>query len=70
MATGLIGSFAVILIALALATEPAFAISAALAKQCREMAIKAHPRESTGSRSYIRAQQEYFRACVEKKGNI
>ena len=47
--------------------SPAVAISVDLAKKCREMAIKAHPPESPGTKAYAQAERDFFRECVAKK---
>jgi hypothetical protein len=46
--------------------SPAIAISADLAKKCREVAIKAHPPEPAGTRSYAQAERDFFRNCISK----
>jgi len=43
-------------------------ISAELAKKCRALAIKAHPR--AGNRAYAQAQRDYFQDCIAKGGNM
>src|SRR5450432_1820615 len=49
------------------AGQPASAITAELAKKCREMAFKAHPPVAIGSKtSNAKGQQEYFRTCLAK----
>ena len=51
--------------------QPASAISAELAKKCREMALKEHPTARAGSKAGAgKAQQEYFRSCVAKNGKM
>ena len=53
------------------AAPSAFAISAELAKQCRAMAIKAHPTKLAGSaKGSAQAQREFFDNCVAKGGNV
>jgi hypothetical protein len=52
------------------APSPAVAIDAALAKKCRSMAIKAHPPQLPGSKPYARAERDFFRECVAKKGDM
>ncbi len=56
------------LVALALAPAPASALTAEVAKKCRELAIKAHPQNPAGTKAYAQAQQEYFRDCIAKEG--
>jgi hypothetical protein len=52
-------------------TQLASAISADLAKKCRELAIKAHPTAAPGSaKGNGQAQRDYFRECVAKAGNM
>ena len=56
---------------LVFAVEPASAITAELAKKCRDMALKAHPPERPGKKSHqAEAERTYFRECVEKNGNM
>jgi hypothetical protein len=52
------------------APSPAAAVTADLAKRCREMAVKAHPPKAPGSKPYAQAEREYFRECVANKGNM
>jgi hypothetical protein len=45
--------------------------SAALAKKCRELAIKAYPPAKTGAESgHAAMQREYFQRCIESDGNF
>jgi hypothetical protein len=60
-----------IVMAIAAASHPAFAISADLAKRCRDMAIKAHPFNVAGSKTgTATAQRSYFNDCIAKDGNM
>lgn len=60
-----------IVMAAATASQPAFAISADLAKKCRDMAIKAHPFNVAGSKTgTAAAQRSYFNDCITKAGNV
>jgi hypothetical protein len=62
-----------VLIGLALLATPSsapFAITAELAKKCRELAIKAHPTQPAGSKGYEQAQRDYFKLCVQKNGDM
>ena len=53
------------------AGQPASAITAELAKKCREMAFKAYPPVATGSKqSNAKGQQDYYRTCVAKNGKM
>ena len=53
------------------AATPAAAISADLAKKCRQMAIKAHPPPvPLGNKAYAQAQRDFFRECVAKNGEM
>jgi hypothetical protein len=53
------------------ATSPAAAISADLAKKCREMAVKAHPPPiPPGNKAYAQAERAFFRECVSKNGQM
>lgn len=45
---------------------PAGAITAELAKKCRDEAIKAHPPQPAGTLPYAEAEREVFRDCVAK----
>jgi hypothetical protein len=52
-------------------TQLAPAITADVAKKCRELAVKAHPPALAGSRSgTAQAERDYFRACVAKGGKV
>ncbi|HKD28327.1 MAG TPA: hypothetical protein VKC66_20790 [Xanthobacteraceae bacterium] len=52
-------------------TQFAHAISADLAKKCRELAIKLHPPVLAGSsKGTAQAERDYFRQCVAKGGNV
>ena len=53
-----------------LAAAPAGAISADLAKKCRELAIKAHPRAPPGTKPYAQAERDFFSECVAKEGQM
>ena len=51
--------------------KPAGAITAELAKTCREKALKAYPRLPPGTKNGNgKAQQDYWRDCVAKEGNV
>jgi murein L,D-transpeptidase YafK len=50
---------------LLLFTSPTAAISVDVAKKCRDMAIKAHPRAMPG-KPYAEAERDFFRQCVAK----
>lgn len=52
-----------------LTAQPASAISAGLARKCRESAIKAHPTPKAGSKTNAtnKAQRDYFQACIAKE---
>jgi len=67
-------AFAVIIASLQIvilsATSPAAALSAELAKKCRDMAIKAHPPVPAGSTAYAQAERDFFRECVAKNGEM
>jgi hypothetical protein len=52
-------------------SQPSAAITAELAKKCREMAFKAHPPATIGSKTTsAKAQQEYYKACIAKNGKM
>jgi hypothetical protein len=54
---------------MSLLAKPAFAISATLAKTCREMAIKNYPPKRPGSKTgNADAQRRFFRDCISKNG--
>jgi hypothetical protein len=46
------------------------AISADLAKQCREMMVKAHPTVMYGTNGAAAAQREYFQDCIKRQGKV
>ena len=52
--------------------EIAAAVSVELAKQCRAMAIKAHPPQKPGSKltGTETAQRQYFSECIAKDGKM
>ena len=49
--------------------SPAIAISADIAKKCREMAIKSHPSARAGTAPYAQAERDFFRDCISKSEN-
>jgi hypothetical protein len=50
---------------------PASALTAQLARKCRDMAIKAHPPVVAGSRKgTAEAEREYFGKCVASNGSM
>ncbi len=52
-------------------TTAAPAISADLAKKCRELAIKAHRPAVAGSKTgTAQAERDYFRECVARGGTV
>ena len=65
LATSLV--FALIVV---LSVSAADALSVDLAKRCREMAVKAHPRTLPGTKPYAQAERDYFRECVAKNGEM
>jgi hypothetical protein len=68
--SGLSAIFVAVQIATVAAVSPAAAISADLAKKCRDMAIKAHPREPVGTTPYAQLERDLFRACIAKNGEV
>jgi len=52
-----------------LSESPATAISADLAKKCRDMAIKAHP-PLLGNKPYAQSERDFFRECISKNGQM
>jgi hypothetical protein len=51
--------------------KPAQAITADLAKKCREMALKAYSSRQPGSKEgFAKAQREYYRDCIAKNGDV
>ena len=46
--------------------SPAIAISADLAKKCRELAVKSHPPAPAGTAPYAQAERDFFRDCISK----
>jgi hypothetical protein len=52
-------------------SQPVSAITADVAKKCRELAVKAHPPAVAGSKTgTAQAERDYFRACIAKGGNM
>ena len=49
---------------------PAGAISADLARKCRDMEIRAHPPQPAGTKAYAEAERLYYRACVTNGGSM
>ena len=67
---GMIGMAVALAVALLGSTGgPADAITADLAKKCRELAIKAYPPQPAGTRPYAGAERAVFRDCVAHGGN-
>jgi hypothetical protein len=53
------------------AAAPAQAqISESLAKQCRDMMIKAHPTELYGQTGTAARQRDYFQLCIKRQGKM
>jgi hypothetical protein len=51
--------------------SPAAALSADLAKKCRDMAIKSHPPPiPPGGKAYAEAERAFFSECVSKNGDM
>jgi hypothetical protein len=51
--------------------SPAAALSADLAKKCRDMAIKSHPPPiPPGGKAYAEAERTFFSECVSKNGDM
>jgi hypothetical protein len=49
----------------------AFAISAELAKKCRELTLSVHRRQRAGSRTgTAKAERNYFQNCVVHDGDV
>jgi hypothetical protein len=46
------------------------ALTAELARKCRDLAIKAHPPKPAGTNPYAEAEREFFNACVAKNGSM
>ena len=60
---------ALALIAIISLATPASAISADLAKKCRDMAIKAHPRKLPGSKTgSAQAERTFYQRCISDGG--
>ncbi|MGA2127521.1 MAG: hypothetical protein ABSG76_15370 [Xanthobacteraceae bacterium] len=58
---------ALTIVGLALAAAPAAAITAEVAKKCREVAVKAHPPQPAGTKNYAQAERDTFRDCVAQE---
>ena len=53
------------------AASRADALTAELAKKCRDMAIKSHPPPiPPGNRAYAQAERDFFRECVARNGQM
>jgi hypothetical protein len=50
--------------------SPASAITAEVAKKCRELAIQAHPPQPAGTIAYREAERGYFKECVNSTGSL
>jgi len=50
--------------------KPAFAISVELAKKCRDLAIKSHPRARPGTTPYAQAERDFYSKCVSQNGEM
>lgn len=51
--------------------SPASAVSVDVAKKCRELMVKAYPPVRAGtSKGNTKEQQEYFRTCIARGGNM
>lgn len=50
--------------------SPASAISVELAKKCRAVAIKAHPPQTAGTKSYAAAERDFFNRCISANGEM
>jgi hypothetical protein len=62
------GTVVALAAAILLATAgPAAALSAEVAKKCREQAVKAHPPQRAGTKAYAQAERDAFRDCVAKE---
>ena len=58
---------ALTLVGLALSAAPAAAITAEVAKKCREVAVRAHPPQPAGTKNFAQAEREAFRDCVAQE---
>jgi hypothetical protein len=68
-----VGAFGIgIMLVTVAGSAPARAVTADLAKKCRELAIKAHPYKLPGVKGPGSAepQRDYFNTCVAKGGNM
>lgn len=66
--SALAASAALAIVVLTSIASPALAIDAALAKQCRTMAIHAHPPASIGSKQgTAQAERKFFQDCISNK---
>ena len=53
------------------AASHADALTAELAKKCRDMAIKSHPPPiPPGNKAYAQAERDFFRECVSRNGQM
>ena len=57
--------------ALQVSSGPAPAITAELAKKCRDLAIKAQPyRRAGAAKGTAQAERDYYRDCIAKEGKM
>jgi hypothetical protein len=69
--TSILMTAAIAMVGATAVTSSASAITAEVAKKCRELAVKAHPPAVAGSRAGSgQAEREFFRACVAQGGNM
>jgi hypothetical protein len=52
------------------ATPAQAAISASLARQCREMMVQAYPLTAWAIAPSAEAQRDYFRQCISRQGKM
>jgi hypothetical protein len=70
-ATSILSAIVVAAVCSMPAVRSASAVTAEVARKCREVAIKAHPPTIAGSKAgAAQAERDSFRACVAQGGNV
>jgi hypothetical protein len=68
--TGAVWFMTALIIVVCLPTQSKSQISAGLARKCQRLMGTAHPTEWYKRTGNAAAQREYFRTCIEKKGDM
>jgi hypothetical protein len=69
--TSLFNAGAIAAVCLMPMAQSASAVTAEVARKCRELTVKAHPPVTAGSKTgAAQVERAYFRACVAQGGNV